>query len=281
MKKLYAKISDDLEKELKKIESKNDDILILAEKSIEVIHSSLLELRKIVTSTKFKSEQEEIYFFKIVKPKVFSQLIYFVKLFKIEGARPKGSIKLQKKYFELEIKNMQEYFNANPILYQYYRRGEAHSDQQYFLSKNNSISFHFDCLGSYIDDDFATCLDSTFSKFIGYDLSIQYFQNEIEQLNINPDSQQQQISPKESNLNWTANKVDLVEIIYALNSVKAINNGEIDIKEMASTFETVFNIELGDYYRTFLEIKARKLTNTKFLNQLILKLTEQIEESEK
>ncbi len=280
MKKLYVRISDDLEKELKKIESKNDDILTLAEKSIEVIHSSLLELRKIVTSTKFESEEEEIYFFKIIKPKVFSKLIYFVLLFKIEGARPKGSVKIQKKYFECEIKKLQEYFNCNLLLYQYYRREESHSDQQYFLSKNNSVSFHFDCLGSYIDDDFATSLDSTFSKFIGYNLSIQYFQNEIEKLNTNPDSQQQ-ISSKESNLNWTANKVDLVEVIYALNAAKAINNGEIDIKEMASTFETVFNIELGDYYRTFLEIKARKLTNTKFLNLLILKLTEQIEESVK
>lgn len=280
MKKLYAKIYNDLEKELKKIEFNNEDILTIAEQSIEAIRFSLKELRLLVTSKTFKSEKEEIVFFKTMKPKIVAKLLYYVNLFKIEGARPKGSAKVQAKYFEKEIKRLQKYFKKNPVFYQYYRTGKTHSDQQFFLRKNKSISIHFDCSGSYIDDDFATNLDSTFSKFIGYDLSILHFQNEIDKL-LGNSNYQQQISAKKSNLIWTANKVDLIETVYGLYASEALNNGEIDIKEIASTFETVFNIELGDYYRTFLEIKARKISNTKFLNQLKLKLIKYIEESEK
>lgn len=55
-----------------------------------------------------------------------------------------------------------------------------------------------------------------------------------------------------------------MELIYALFGTKAINNGQIEIKEIAETFEIMFNIKLGDYCRTFQEIKRRKLSNTKF-----------------
>jgi hypothetical protein len=280
VKKLYAKINNDLEKELKKINKVNEEIQNIAEQSITIINSKLKELRKIVVITEFKSEKEEIVFFKTMKPKIVSKFMYYVKIFQIESKRPKGNIKIQKKYFETEIKKLQEYFNDNPVLYQYYRRGEVHSDQQFFLRKNKSICIHFDCSGSYIDDDFSTSLDSTFSKFIGYELSIQYLENEIEKLEIDSKTQVN-ITIKKSNLSWTANKVDLVEIIYAFYFTKSINNGKIDIKEIASTFENVFNIELGDYYRTFLEIKDRRISNTKFLNYLRSKLLKQIEESEK
>lgn len=280
MRKLCAKINRDLEKELKKINRENEEIQNIAEQSITAIHSKLKELRKIVVTTKFNTDQEEINFFKTTKPKIVSKFLYYVKVFQIESKRPKGNIKIQKKYFETEIKKLQEYFNDNPVLYQYHRRGEKHSDSQFFLRKNKSISIHFDCSGSYIDDDFATSLDSTFSKFIGYELSIQYLEKEIEKLEI-VSKTPGEITTKKSNLIWTANKVDLIEIIYAFYFTKSINNGKIDIKEIASTFEKVFNIELGDYYRTFLEIKARKISNTKFLNYLRSELLKQIEESEK
>lgn len=38
----------------------------------------------------------------------------------------------------------------------------------------------------------------------------------------------------------------------------SINNGNSDLKNLSYYFENVFNIKLGDIYRTYLEIRGRK-----------------------
>lgn len=98
---------------------------------------------------------------------------------------------------------------------------------------------------------------------------IVYLKTEINKLE-NSNGMELTINPyqKESRLFWTANKTDLVELIYALHTTGAINSGTADIKEMASVCERLFNIELGDYYRTYLEIRSRKINQTKFLDKL-------------
>ena len=84
----------------------------------------------------------------------------------------------------------------------------------------------------------------------------------------------------QTKLFWTDNKTDLIELIYALHSSGAINSGTVDIKELASSFEQMFNIELGDYYRTFLEIKSRKINQTKFIDKIKDSLTNKMLDSD-
>jgi len=57
----------------------------------------------------------------------------------------------------------------------------------------------------------------------------------------------------------------------------AINNGTADIKEIATAFQKIFNIELGDYYRTYLEIRSRKKSKAKFLEELSYSFSNKIE----
>ena len=65
-----------------------------------------------------------------------------------------------------------------------------------------------------------------------------------------------------------------------MHSEKVLNNGTSDIKETAEYFEKIFNIDLGDYYRTFLEIRMRKTNKTKFLNSLTDSLIKKMEEAD-
>ena len=71
-----------------------------------------------------------------------------------------------------------------------------------------------------------------------------------------------------SNLNWTGSKTNLIELVYALQSSGSINSGTADIKEIALMLERVFNIDLGNYYQTFTEIRSRKSNPTKFIDNL-------------
>lgn len=267
MKKRYVKIINDLEKELKDIELKNTNNIDAFESCIALIQDYLNQLRNEFVSDGFTCDEDEIIFFKKIKPSLVSKFIYYAKLFQIESKRPKGGVDVQKGYFENEIQKTQKYFNKNHVFYQYFRGDETYFDTQYFLRKNKSIRIQFDCSGSYIDDQFSTSLDSTFAKFIGYELLIKYCQDEIQKLSIKSNLEPGSAIVK-SNLKWTSSKIALIELIYALDSLKAFNNGNADIKQIASGFETIFNIDLGDYYRAFLEIKMRKKNNTKFLDNL-------------
>jgi hypothetical protein len=85
----------------------------------------------------------------------------------------------------------------------------------------------------------------------------------------------------QSNLNWTGNKIDLIEIIYAFHNQKVINGGNIDIKELATHFGYVFNIDLEEnIYRSYVDIKNRKTIKTKFLNNLSENLNAKMIEEE-
>jgi len=70
-------------------------------------------------------------------------------------------------------------------------------------------------------------------------------------------------------------------LIYALHSQGTFDNGNADIKVIAKVFETMFNIDLGDFYHTFMELKYRKMNRTKFIDSmrdaLIRKMDEQDE----
>jgi hypothetical protein len=71
---------------------------------------------------------------------------------------------------------------------------------------------------------------------------------------------------------WTGSKVALVELIYALHAEGVFNHGSAELKEVVTVFESAFDIELGQFNRAFLEIRARKSERTKFLNTLKEKL---------
>ena len=73
----------------------------------------------------------------------------------------------------------------------------------------------------------------------------------------------------------------MIEMISALHYQNVFDNGNIDIRLIAKHFEITFNVDLGDFYHTYLELKNRKVNRTKFLDSiregLINKMDEQDE----
>lgn len=84
----------------------------------------------------------------------------------------------------------------------------------------------------------------------------------------------------DNSLNWTTSKTALTELIYALYSHGVFNNGNTDIKLITKTLESTFNINLGDFYHTYMELKARKINRTKFLDSLRENLLKKMDEED-
>ena len=280
MKKI-ERIVKKLDSNLDFLEKEIEGVLEKSEEGIKVTQRALEQIRELLLKRKSTSTSDEIYFFKNIKPQVFSKLIYYVKLFSIESKRPRSSNKSQVKYFNKHIDRLQNYFNDNLEFYHYYRRGATFLDSEYFIRGKANIRLFPDSLSFFADDKFSTSHDSTVATILAYDMLIIYLKTEIDKLeNNNGMEANNNAFQKQSKLFWTGNKTDLIELIYALHSSGVINSGTADIKEVALICEQMFNVSLGDYYRTFLEIRSRKINQTKFIDKLKESLVDKMLESD-
>jgi hypothetical protein len=79
---------------------------------------------------------------------------------------------------------------------------------------------------------------------------------------------------------WTDSKSALVELIYAVHTAHSVNQGNIDIKILAAKFGKMFNMDTGDIYRTFLEIRGRKGNRAIYLTRLVESLNKRMDEKD-
>ena len=273
----YQKLLSEFEGQLEALESGNGDILYKAEKGIVLVERCIRKLQKQIVGQDFETQADEIYFFKHVKPQIFSKLIYYIRLFSIESKRPRGKDVAQVKYLQQQIDKLQTFFNDNLEFYNYYRRGAMSMDEQYFVRGNRDLRMPLESFHFLIDDQFSTCQDGTVATIMAYDMLIVYLRKEVDDLNNNMEPTKNTPMEKPSKLFWTGSKTDLIELLYALHTSKCINGGTVDIKEMASHFEYFYNVDLGNYYHTFIDIRSRKSSKTRFLDKLIEMLHQRME----
>lgn len=270
-------LKKDLDTELYQINIDEAEILRKAERSVCCINEILKKVKGYVRSHKFASNDDEISFFKEIKPSIYSKLIYFIKIFNIESKRPTGSDKSQKRYIVNELNKVEQYFTENLEFYQYFRNSMTYLDDKYFLRGKLNIRLYVNTFIYGADPDFSTSHDYKVAKIMSNDLLCVYLKTELAALDRKEYNRQPHIM--KSKYTWTDSKIALVELIYALQASGSINCGMVEIKEIAKFFETFFGIELGDYYRTYLEIKNRQ-NPPKFLDSMRAALMKKIEEQD-
>jgi hypothetical protein len=263
----YKIFITELENELNFITTEIDDPIEAAEKAIESISRALGKLKTSVIETSFQSQDDEIDFFKNIKPKILSKLIYYSSVHKIEINKPNGGEKIIRKYFNNELLKLKIFFDNNLEFYRYYRTGSTFLDNKFFIRGTYDLKLNIET--NYFDADhrFTTSHDNIIAKIMASDQIQLYLEAELTTLEKIQPPEKTQLNPK-SQQTWTGSKVALIELIYALHSEAVFNNGTSDLKSVFEFFENILKIELGQYHRTFLEIRVRKTNRTKFLDSL-------------
>lgn len=88
-------------------------------------------------------------------------------------------------------------------------------------------------------------------------------------------------TPITSSLRWTGKVVDLVELLYALDTCNSINNGEIGVEELADVLSEIFSVKIKNCFSAYIDIKRRKDgSRTYFLDKLREKLNRRMIESD-
>lgn len=67
---------------------------------------------------------------------------------------------------------------------------------------------------------------------------------------------------------WTADNIDLVEMLMALHERRAINNGEVSITAVIDFFFNLFGMKPGNFFSTYGVMRTRANSRTLFLDEL-------------
>ena len=240
---------------------------------------SLNEFKILVIKEGFSCEEDEIHFFKFIKPQVASNLIYFHSRLRIDLEKPLYK-NFQKEYFLEVLTEINNYLKSNKEFVRYYRNKSSYLDDLFFLRKNCSLFELEENAIVFLDNNFSTLHDHTFSKIMAYEYLISWIESGFNKYPQNEVMENTTNYQNERQICWSGPKVALVELIYALYYSRMINNENVGIKDLIKFFENGLHIELNDYYHTFLDIKSRKINRTRFLDKLKQSLLEKMDSSD-
>lgn len=265
-------VLEKLQQEVEIFQNENNSLCIenlsKAKNGIFLMEDIFHRLKSFIIEYHFRDKREEIVFFKEYKPKLFCNLIFYRKIYNLEMHRPTGGIIVQQEYFKKELEHIKDYFYKNMDFYHYYRSDNTFMDEIFFL-RNQDPEVLLDLEVFYLEKDprFSTNCDFKVTKILANDMLESYIIAELEKLENKNIELNNFALPKEK-LTWTGSKTDLVELIYALVEAKVFNHGKATLKDIATYFENIFNIDLGSNpSRTFIDLCIRK-ARTAFLDKL-------------
>lgn len=223
----------------------------------------------------FENLEEEINYYKCIRPKILREKIYYAELYYLESRKPNKDKQSIEQYLNDHLKSNDQYFDRNRAFYNYYLTGQTHHDQLLFVTLPESSILAY---GGVIEHD--SFLSQGYSLILArlqaLEILNSYIQNEINALN-NSSS----VNNESGALIWTLSKVTLIELLYALASVGAFNHGKADLKTIVNTFQDSFSIQLGNYYAVFQQnIRIRKKSRTTFLDILKEYIERRMDESD-
>lgn len=275
MKKFTTALHSKMETELQIIATSSEESL-KAKLSFEVIERIMQELKDFLRSYSFTSHEEEILFFKVIKPTFHRELIYQVEVIHIETSKPRGcNIETQIAFYQQIGEKIRQYFLKEQTLYLYYRTNRTSEDPVLFLRDNECTPMvPEDSID--MDGTFCTIASSKMAKIMAYEMILDYLDENIQQL----ERPAIATGMAENDLAWTDSKSDLIELAYALYSRGCINRGRAQVQQIITSLEMVFKAKTGNFYRTFQSMRLRKKNRTAFLDGLKESLIKKMDETD-
>jgi len=246
---------------------------------VALVRQVLDELRVSVLEKDFGSVEEEILFFREVKPRFHALLILAVERFHFESNKPAVAGRELERYCRRQLAFIGNFFGQHRLMYEYYRLGAVDLDGRIFVRANVSEDFSFVGLPE-IYPVFSTYGEYLFSKFMALEKLRQEVLGEL-LVPVENTGREPLRSRKGRELRWTGDSCNLIELAYGLFDCRQINHGKVDLSDLMEVFEQVFQVNLSRYFRRFTEIKRRKsISKTRFLDQMKAAVEKRIEDGD-
>jgi len=260
-----ANLKKEVDAKIEQIEISEDNILKKSLAGSQVLSEAFNRLKMFILTYTFENEEEEILFFKVIKPKFCYRLIYYRKIFNIEMNRPLAGVDAQKEYLNKELNSINEYTTKRLDFIRYYRSGSTHLDSLYFLRGKMYTEQYLETFYYELDPNFSTNCDFKVAKILANDMLLAYLMYELELL----DNSTSKLSPSSfplTKLTWKGTKTELMEQLYSWDSFGTF--GDVPLTQLSDYIQNVFNIQLdNNLTRAFSDMKIRNIP-TPFLDKL-------------
>ncbi|WPU96499.1 RteC domain-containing protein [Mucilaginibacter sabulilitoris] len=230
------------------------------------IRQAIADLKALLNQKPFSSTDEEIEFFKHVKPQFIARHLFAMDVFTIEAGKPVDTAEVVKSYFEQELKYIRKYYDQNKFMHQYYVLDGTELDGLLFVRNVQPPSSLIPDVQGF-DPQFSTAGDYIFARFITNE-RIQdfltdrlYSPQEAEALS--------GISKRRVTLKWTGEAINLAEMAYGIWLTGQVNNGNAGISEIMGWLEINFQVTIGRPFRRWQSISGRKrVSHVKYIDQM-------------
>lgn len=254
-------------------ETFNPSIITKLEAKILTIEKGIKEINEDIKTYQFLSIDEEIAFFKQVKPQIDHVYIYLKLLLEFFNSYNWIAYR-NTKIYKQKIEKILEFLQLHKEFHTYLKSGARHDDEFYFrrMAETNKPRTIYN-----FNADPMVCCSHGFlmAMIMAYERFEQFCNYHIQQIkngNIKYKST--------ANFQWKAKKVDAIELVYALYYSGAIDTSLCTIYDLAYTFEHLFKIEITEHiYRDFIDIKRRKIEPAKFLVKMLNGFRTHVEQS--
>lgn len=245
------------------------------------LKEKLTEMKVFVQSEPFRSDTEEIAFFKQYKPGILGPLFYFHHILRIESQRPIREGELDA-YYEKWQEEQKLFFDRHVAFFQYYRSGATYLDNYYFLRGRQGNVIDVDVCHLDDETEFGTGYDRLVARIMAMEMLYAFLS--VKRTSLQNGGEEEiptELLKVKGSYQWTGSAIELVEMVYGLSEMGSINNGEISIHELAAFVGTLLNIDIRDCYSAYTDMKRRKNeSRTYFLDKMQERLNKRMEQDD-
>ena len=223
----------------------------------------------------FADSAEEISFFKEMRPGPESDWMFHRDVSALLAAAPPAGSEQIYAYYQQALADIAAFFNRHGFLRTYLQSGQELLDDKLFTrcTVPGELADWGACL--YADWPTARC-STVLAAFYAKEKVSAWIESYLQRrqgYNVTATGH----TPV---LQWTGSKAALVELLYALQQSGMLNGGKATIKDLADFFGDAFTVDLGNYYRSFQELRIRKKNRTSFLDDLKTRLIRYMDETD-
>jgi len=243
--------------------------------SIILVNKAILEVKEHLKTDGFENQEDEIIFFKEIRPKILAFKVRVSLEFNIQTNEPIGTKDILIHYYEESLKGFQSFFKLNSFYYQYYRNHFTELDHLYFIRNADHSLIPLPEITDTDHND-ATPMSDLFAKFLAYE---QINHLLIEKISALVNGSEMIRLDNETELRWTGDVINAVELIYGIWLTGQVNDGNASLNQIVRWFEANLKVNIGIPQRKFAEIARRKrLSITKFIDQMAKAIKDKIDQ---
>ncbi|WP_282456911.1 RteC domain-containing protein [Chitinophaga sedimenti] len=156
-----------------------DQDLASVRRCIGLMADATEKMETFLSDYAFLSEEEQIHFFKYLKPQLDGRRIYYTQLLRIFNRGPVWNDGQKVAHLKAQLQQIDGYYQRNSELYLYHRLGESYNDRLYFLRGLDDLIPDIDYYPVFLDKRYHTRKSFQYGVFFANEMLTRFLHRQL------------------------------------------------------------------------------------------------------